>query len=101
MHDTLAPGFTCIIVQLEAAEHAFEHGSIDQGNEYLHRASEMARQSLGEVRRSLKVLRSLALEQGTLLDALDTSMKQMTAGTGLHAGLSSVLRGKTPTVGRP
>lgn len=88
MHDTLAPGFTGIIVQLQAAEHAFANGYNDQANEHVHRAGDIARQSLGEVRRSLKALRSSALEQGSLLTALDTSIKEMTAGTNFQADLS-------------
>jgi signal transduction histidine kinase len=52
---------------------------------HIHRASELARQSLGEARRSIKALRPEALENGDLRTALNTLMKQMTAGTPLRA----------------
>jgi signal transduction histidine kinase len=84
MHDTLAQGFTGVIVQLEAAKAAFVHGATADTDAHFHRASELARQSLGEARRSIRALRSLALESGDLCAALDGAMKQMTAGTRFH-----------------
>jgi signal transduction histidine kinase len=85
MHDTLAQGFTGVIVQLEAAKQAFAHGSSADMDGHIHRASELARQSLGEARRSIRALRPRALEHTDLCVALDDAMKQMTAGTGLQA----------------
>jgi signal transduction histidine kinase len=58
-------------------------------NTHIHRASELARESLGEARRSIKALRPQALENGDLRTALDTLMKQMTAGTALRAGFTT------------
>jgi ABC-type uncharacterized transport system substrate-binding protein len=51
MHDTLAQGFTGVIVQLQAAEHARAHGATTDMASHLARAGELARQSLGETRR--------------------------------------------------
>lgn len=81
MHDTLAQGFTGVIVQLEAAQNAFAHGASADTDAHIHRAGELARHSLGEARRSIRALRPLALENGNLSVALDSVMKQMTAGT--------------------
>lgn len=78
MHDTLAQGFTGVIVQLEAAQHAVAHGSSADANAHMHRAGELARQSLGEARRSIRALRPQALEHGDLCVALDRVMKDMT-----------------------
>ena len=85
MHDTLAQGCTGVIVQLEAAKQAVAHGSSTDTDAHIHRASELARQSLGEARRSIRALRPLVLEHADLCEALQSTMKQMTAGTALHA----------------
>lgn len=85
MHDTLAQGFTGVIVQLEAARQAFSHGAPADTEAHIHRASDLARHSLGEARRSIRALRPQVLETGDLRIALDDAMKQATAGTGLHA----------------
>src|SRR5207244_8324424 len=52
---------------------------------HIHRASELARQSLGEARRSIKALRPQVLEEADLCVALERAMKQMTVGTALRA----------------
>jgi signal transduction histidine kinase len=85
MHDTLAQGFTGVIVQLQAAEHARAHGSTTDMESHIARASELARQSLGEARRSIRALRPEALETGTLCAALEGMLKQVTADTKLRA----------------
>jgi signal transduction histidine kinase len=84
MHDTLAQGFTGVIVQLEAARQAFAHGSPADTEAHIHRASGLARHSLGEARRSIRALRPQALETGDLRIALAEAMQQATAGTGLQ-----------------
>src|SRR5439155_13430540 len=81
MHDTLAQGFTGVIVQLEAAQQAFAHGCAEDCHAHVQRASSLARESLGEARRSLRALRPGALQNAELCAALDGVMKQMTAGT--------------------
>ena len=85
MHDTLAQGFTGVIVQLQAAEHARAHGSATDMESHIARASELARQSLGEARRSIRALRPEALETGNLCAALEGMLKQVTANTKLRA----------------
>jgi signal transduction histidine kinase len=81
MHDTLAQGFTGVIVQLEAARQASAHEAWADTDAHVQRASELARLSLGEARRSIRALRPAALEGGDLCAALDSAMKQMTEGT--------------------
>ena len=85
MHDTLAQGFTGVIVQLQAAEHARAHGSPTDMESHIARASELARQSLGETRRSIRALRPAALETGDLCAALERMLTQVTANTKLRA----------------
>src|SRR5712675_1902963 len=48
IHDTLAQGFTGVIVQLEAAEDAISYDCRKEADNHLHRAAELARRSLSE-----------------------------------------------------
>ncbi|PYK14062.1 MAG: hypothetical protein DME64_12085, partial [Verrucomicrobia bacterium] len=63
IHDTLAQGFTGVIVQLESAEDAMACCRRKEANEHLRRASELARRSLNEARRSVHALRPEALQR--------------------------------------
>ena len=92
IHDTLAQGFTGVIVQLEALEDAMACCRRKEANEHLRRAGELARQSLNEARRSVHALRPQALLRGNFWDALKGIVKNTTAGTGLHTTFN--LRGK-------
>ncbi len=68
IHDTLAQGFTGIILQLEAAEQALSNNN--DVLQHLNKARSLARGSLNEARRSVWDLRPKALEQLSLLEAL-------------------------------
>ena len=92
IHDTLAQGFTGVIVQLEALEDAIACCRRKEANEHLRRASELARQSLNEARRSVHALRPQALQRGNFWEALKGIVKNTTAGTALHTTFH--LRGK-------
>ena len=94
VHDTLAQGFTGVIVQLEAAEDATSEGQQKEANKHLHRAADLARRSLNEARRSVHALRPDALERDNFWDALKGIAKGTTAGTSLHTTFQ--LRGKLP-----
>ena len=88
IHDTLAQGFTGVIVQLEAAADATSKGLANEADEHLGRAADLARESLKEARRSVRALRPLALEDKGLCEALDNLLRKMTAGTTLRATFS-------------
>jgi PAS domain S-box-containing protein len=92
IHDTLAQGFTGVIVQLEAVEDAIGCCRRKEANEHLRRASELARQSLNEARRSVHALRPQALQRGNFWEALKGIVKNTTAGTTLHTRFE--LRGR-------
>src|SRR6202040_821194 len=94
IHDTLAQGFTGVIVQLEAAEDAVSCGHQKEADRHLHRAADLARQSLKEARRSVHALRPDALKRDNFWDALKGIIKGTTAGTALHTTFE--LRGKVP-----
>lgn len=85
IHDTLAQGFTGVIMQLQAARGAAERANLAAATQHIQRAEDLARQSLGEARRSVRALRPRSLLHGTLGMAMDEMLKQMTSGTGLKA----------------
>lgn len=88
MHDTLAQGFTGVIVQLEAAEDAASKGLHRAADHHVHRAGEMARTGLGDARRSVLALRPQSLEENDLCAALQNLIEYSTHGTTLHATLN-------------
>ncbi len=94
IHDTLAQGFTGVIVQLEAAEDAISCGYRKDADNHLHRAGELARQSLSEARRSVHALRPRALQEHNFWDALKGTIKNTTVGTALHTKFAA--QGKLP-----
>ncbi len=85
MHDTLAQGFTGVIMQLEAAKGAVAQQDSAETAARIERAGELARTSLGEARRSVRALRPRPLLGGNLCTALDDLLKRMTGGTNLQA----------------
>ena len=92
IHDTLAQGFTGVIVQLESAEDAMACCRRKEANEHLRRASELARRSLNEARRSVHALRPEALQRDNFWEALKGIVKNTTGGTNLHTRFE--LRGR-------
>jgi PAS domain S-box-containing protein len=99
IHDTLAQGFTGVIVQLEAAEDAIACGSRKDADKHLHRAGELARRSLSEARRSVHALRPQALQEHNFWDALKGTIKNTTAGMSLHTTFQA--QGKLPELPQP
>jgi signal transduction histidine kinase len=85
IHDTLAQGFTGVIMQLEAAKGAATQRDIAETANRIERASELARASLGEARRSVRALRPRSLQNGKLSLAIDDLLKRVTEGTDLNA----------------
>jgi PAS domain S-box-containing protein len=85
VHDTLAQGFTGVIVQLEAAADATSKGLAREAGDHVDRAGELARESLREARRSVQALRPQSLEENDLCEALDSLIKKTTTGTSLQA----------------
>ena len=98
IHDTLAQGFTGVIVQLEAAEDAISRGWRKEADDHLRRVGELARRSLSEARRSVHALRPQALQGHNFWDALKGIIKNTTVGTALHTTFEA--RGKLPELPR-
>ncbi|MGI5819449.1 MAG: PAS domain-containing sensor histidine kinase [Armatimonadota bacterium] len=93
IHDTLAQGFTGIVIQLEAAEDVLAD---EPQNARLHmlRARTLARESLAEARRSVWALRPLALRGDDLGYAFLHLAHKLTESSGTSIGftLRGVLR---------
>ena len=87
IHDTLAQGFTGIVLQLEAAEQALD-GDVTAAQEHLDRARSLARESLNEARRSVWALRPQALEQLPLVDTLRQETEKFLQDSGVKVNLN-------------
>src|SRR5271154_4161109 len=85
IHDTLAQGFTGVIVQLGAASEATANGLTQKSADHVAQADALARGSLAEARRSVRALRPLALEEMNLCEALEDLFTKMTKGTSLRS----------------
>lgn len=99
IHDTLAQGFTGVIVQLEAAEDAISCSSRTEADAHLRRAGELARRSLSEARRSVHALRPHALQEHNFWEALKGMIKNTTVGTALQTKCEA--QGKIPELPQP
>ncbi len=100
LHDTLAQGFTGIIMQLGVAEDALDGKGGPADGELRHalaRAEELARRSLAEARRSVAAMREEPFlppgeaAPSSLEAALRAMLGFMTAGTRLRARLEADL----------
>ena len=90
VHDTIAQGFTGIVLNLEAAEQA----SVDLPKEVrnrIGRARDVARQNLEEMRRTVLTLSSSNSVGGDLQGAIQESVEAVRSNTGVHVDFA--LRG--------
>ncbi len=87
IHDTLAQGFSGIILQLEAAEQALSD-DMPGVERHLNQARSLARKSLAEARRSVWNLRPQALEQVPLVEALVQEIDKFKQNNGIGARFS-------------
>jgi len=84
IHDTLAQGFTGIVMHLEAAEGALP-GDLAAVQHHLEQARNMARTSLEEARRLVWALRPKPLEQAPLPEALTRVVERWSRESGIPA----------------
>jgi signal transduction histidine kinase len=83
IHDTLAQGFTGIMMQLNAADQRLE-AEPERAREHLEKARQLARQSLEEARRSVSALRPGPLANGDLLSAIEQLGRQITSASSIE-----------------
>lgn len=82
LHDTLAQGFTAVALHIEAG--IADIGRHGRARMSLQRALEVAQASLEEARRSIRRLRTAALDHRSLNEALAVLARQFTADTGIR-----------------
>ncbi|MGY4739488.1 sensor histidine kinase [Streptomyces sp. ATMOS53] len=82
IHDTIAQGLTGIIAQLQVVASAPD---LTVARTHLARASDLARHSLGEARRSVHNLAPVALENDGLPEALKKTVVEWGERTGVRA----------------
>jgi signal transduction histidine kinase len=85
IHDTIAQGLTGIIAQLQAAANASNAADPATVKEHVGRATELARHSLGEARRSVQNLAPAGLSYDGLPQALRKTVDQWSERTGVPA----------------
>ena len=86
IHDTLAQGLTGIIVQLQAAD-AWMGRESERSREALHQATELARSSLQEARRSVWDLRPEGLQRAGLAGAIRDELARVRERSGIRTSL--------------
>ena len=85
IHDTLAQGLTGIITQLGAAQGARDNPQRQQ--QHVENALTLARESLGEARRSVHALRPAPLDRAQLPDALADAARRWSQVQGVQANM--------------
>ena len=88
IHDTLAQGFTSIVMNLEAAESIMLPDS-GRAHHHLDQARLTARESLIEARRLVWALRPERLEEASLPEALAGLAERWSEESGIAAGVST------------
>ena len=78
IHDTLAEGFSGIVMQLNAADQESQQEHEEETRRHIEKAKQLASRSLAEARRSVSALRSSALASGTLLDGIEQIVCKLT-----------------------
>jgi signal transduction histidine kinase len=80
IHDTLAQGFTGIMMQLNAASQRLDSDA-SQARSHLDKARELAQTSLDEARRSVAALRMGVLTNSTLFEAIEQIGNELAANS--------------------
>jgi signal transduction histidine kinase len=82
IHDTLAQGFTSIVMHLEAADQSLPD-DLETLQKHLDRARETARTSLEQARRVVHALRPHSLDRRSLPDAIERTALRWQEETGI------------------
>ena len=79
IHDTLAQGFTGVVVNLEAANRTLRKHNVELALEHIEHARGLAKACLDEARLSVRALRPDPLQQADLIQALQAQIGRMAA----------------------
>lgn len=88
IHDTLAQGFTSIVMHLEAAEQALP-AEMTTPQQHLDQARRTARESLVQARRLVWALRPEHLERASLSEALERIVARWAGESGIVADVTT------------
>jgi signal transduction histidine kinase len=91
IHDTLAQGFSSILMLIQAADAQLDH-TPDTAHAQLALAAQTARENLAEARTLVTGLASTQLEAGTLTDAL----RRLTERSGAELGIKTSFQASGP-----
>ena len=86
IHDTLAQGFTSIVMLLQAADHELGH-DVSIARRHIGSAERTARENLSEARALLAALQPVGLQTDTLPDAIRRIATRCAEDTGLDVDL--------------
>lgn len=78
IHDTLGHTLTGAIVQLEAAKKLIDVDK-DKAKEFIEKSQEITREGFTEVKRAIKALKPISIEENTLKEGLETLMNNTMA----------------------
>jgi signal transduction histidine kinase len=87
IHDTLAQGFTGVVVNLEAASRTLKKQNLAVALEHIEHARGLAQSCLDEARLSVRALRPDPLRHADLVEALQAQVQRLEA-SGTHAQLT-------------
>lgn len=93
IHDTLAQGFTGVIMQSQAAEDALQKQDTPAALHHMARGQHIAKTSLRDARRSVFALRPSVLVDQTLAQALQAQLERM--------AVDSIVQASMVTTGEP
>ena len=88
IHDTIAQGFTSIIMTVEAAEANLPAARTPEARRYLEGVRRTARENLAESRRLVWALRPEALEGSSLPEALERLAASWSEESGVSCGVT-------------
>jgi signal transduction histidine kinase len=77
IHDTLAQGFTGVVVNLEAASRTLRKHNVEVALEHIEHARGLAQSCLDEARQSVRALRPDALQHASLVQAAQAQVARM------------------------
>jgi signal transduction histidine kinase len=90
IHDTLAQGFTGVVLNLEAATRTLRKGNTEVALEHMEHARGLAQVGLEEARLSVGALRPDALRQADLMHGLQDLLRRLESGGALNARFTTV-----------
>lgn len=88
IHDTLAQGFTGVVLNLEAANRTLKKNNVDETREHIELARGLAQSCLAEARQSVRALRPDGSRRADLHEQLRSQVERLTVA-GIRAGFSA------------